>query len=493
MVHTAGRWAARPGLQRICLLWIGMVTLLAGTANAELAGLTTLDADAVFKTTAAPINFLAYSSSAIMSYGDAQYATWYGNNGNGTYQGMIARRRLHPVGNWEITTLPFSITSSGFADSRNSLSMGISPGDGRIHITWNLHDSKLYYLASEQNMVNPVGIARSWTSSRFNSPRNDLLGLVIENNIAYSYFVASPVGNLQMFYRVGSSVNGTLNLAEFNGSVPTNTSWTRLGQIASSTYGTYTTPSGKTSGPTDTRAFFMHGATYSTTNGKLHIYGTWREGNSSLQCSNTGVANHDTVYVNSADYGRTFRAASGLLISTTGQTTGTLTVDDASTIIDTLGPDYGLTNQESQVVDSKGAPFVLISYVPGRFTSCVTDFVANRTSYARNFLIRKVGTNAFNKTEIPFALNSSMRSQLVLDKSDNAYVVRPDFKILRATAASLYSDWTVLFNFADVSVYPFSEPTIDKSRAASDQILSILFQTPNGIQVADVAMKPKEV
>jgi hypothetical protein len=54
-------------------------------------------------------------------------------------------------------------------------------------------------------------------------------------------------------------------------------------------------------------------------------------------------------------------------------------------VIDPLTVDHGLINQESLTIDSSGTPHLIISYVPGRFTQCVSNFVAQRRSFGRHF------------------------------------------------------------------------------------------------------------
>jgi hypothetical protein len=68
---------------------------------------------------------------------------------------------------------------------------------------------------------------------------------------------------------------------------------------------------------------------------------------------------------------------------------------------------------------------VVISYVPGRFTPCVSDFVLQRLSSGRAFHLRREAQGGWRKVEIPLALNAFGRSQIVLDDADNAYVVLP--------------------------------------------------------------------
>ena len=141
-------------------------------------------------------------------------------------------------------------------------------------------------------------------------------------------------------------------------------------------------------------------------------------------------------------------------------------------------------------IDSTGTPHVIISYVPGRFTQCVSDFVAQRRSSGRAFHLTRNAQGQWRKIEIPVALNAFGRSQIVLDSADNAYVVLPFGRIVTASEASGWTDWTLRFDAATLGA--FGEVVIDRSRIASDGVLSILYQrsssgtTPSPIRVLDV-------
>jgi hypothetical protein len=91
--------------------------------------------------------------------------------------------------------------------------------------------------------------------------------------------------------------------------------------------------------------------------------------------------------------------------------------------------------------------------------------------------------------EIPVPLNAMGRSQLVLDAADNAYVVLPYGRIVTASKASGYTDWTVRFDAAGLNA--FGEVVVDRTRVESDGVLSIMYQrssggsTPSPIRVVD--------
>jgi hypothetical protein len=208
-------------------------------------------------------------------------------------------------------------------------------------------------------------------------------------------------------------------------------------------------------------------------------------------CNSGGITNHDTGYVYSTDRGRTWRSAAGTVVGATGSS-DLVAVTDTGLVVDFLNPDHSLMNQESQATDSASSPHAIISYVPGRFGQCTTNYVTDRTANGRAFHVRKNSAGAWTKTEIPVPLNSSQRTHLAFDKYDNAYAVFPYGRIAAASKSSGYTDWKVLFDGSTLNA--FGEVVVDDTRLAQDGVLSIMYQqtstgtTPSALHVIDFAL-----
>ncbi|GIG91278.1 BNR repeat-containing protein [Plantactinospora endophytica] len=450
----------------------GVLVVPPGPAVAAAPGVTRLgdtqlDASALyFVSYDGVVNNNSYADG-IVSHAGYQYAAWYTASRNA----VIARRQL-PSGAWQTVQLSHRLTTN---DSHNSISLGISPDDGRLHIAMDTHDSEIHYVRSEAGLVSAPA-SRTWVAGRFGAVQRSLDGVGL-GAMTYPQFRLAPGNRLQFNYRTGRSGNGTNELAEYDGST-----WRRLGRWSAAT-GSYSA-NGATS---TTRNMYLHGLTYGP-GGRLHAAFTWREGNSAITCNSGGLTNHDTGYVHSDDQGRTWRNNAGTLVGTTNS--GTLvSVSGPGLVVDPLPPNYGLINQESQDVDSTGNPHVVISYVPGRFTSCVTSYASARRANGRAFHLFRNSSGVWRKVELPVALNATGRSQIVLDAADNAYVVLPYGRIVTASRASGYTDWTLRFDGAGLSA--FGEVVVDRTRVESDGVLSILYQrassgsTPSPIRVVD--------
>ncbi|MBQ0851755.1 BNR repeat-containing protein [Streptomyces sp. BH-SS-21] len=452
---------------------------LAGTARAAApgpsvtrTGTTTLDSQAIFFVSYdGLVNNNSFQKNALLTYKGYQYAAWYTADRN-----AVIGRRVLGASTWSTVKVGHTLR---YDDSHNVISMGVSKTDGRLHLHMDSHSDGFTYVKSVAGLMdNPASL--TWTASRFGAPQSTLDGLTLTTQFTYPQFVSTPDGRLQLSYRVGVSGNGRNALAEYNG-----TSWTVLGEWSAST-GTYTSEHGSSG----VRNMYLHGIDYDR-NGRLHSFFTWREQNGAVMCNSGGLTNHDTGYVYSDDRGRTWRNNAGTVVGTTG-TSNTVAVTDSGLVIDALNPDHSLMNQESQATDSAGRPHAIISYVPGRFGQCTTNYVADRTANGRAFHVRKTAAGAWSKTEIPIALNSSQRTRLVLDKYDNAYAILPFGRIAAASAASGHTDWTTLFDGSGLDA--FGEVLVDETRIAQDGVLSVLYQvrstgtTPSALRVVDFAL-----
>ncbi|MDH6213774.1 BNR repeat-containing protein [Streptomyces pseudovenezuelae] len=417
------------------------------------------------------VNNNSFQKNGLFTYRGHQYAAWY----TATRHAVIARRPLGGA-SWSTFALSHTLKSD---DSHNVISMGVSKLDGRLHLNLDSHSDGFFYVKSIAGLLdNPTSTA--WTSAVLGPVQTSLDGLALTSQFTYPQFIATPEGRLQLSYRAGVSGNGRNALAEYDGS-----RWTALGEWTSST-GTYASAHGSSLA----RNMYLHGIDYDL-NGRLHAFFTWREQSASVMCDSGGITNHDTGYVHSTDRGRTWRNDAGAVVGKTGSS-DTVAVTGGGLVVDSLDPDHSLMNQESQATDSAGLPHAIISYVPGRFGQCTTNYVADRTAHGRAFHVRKNSAGTWQKTEIPVALASSQRTKLVLDRYDNAYAVFPHGRIAGASKASGYTDWTPLYDGADLNA--FGEVVIDETRVRADDVLSFMYQekssgtTPSALNVIDFAL-----
>jgi hypothetical protein len=95
--------------------------------------------------------------------------------------------------------------------------------------------------------------------------------------------------------------------------------------------------------------------------------------------------------------------------------------------------------------------------------------------------------------EIPFAVNGVGRSQIVMDSNDNVYVVLPFVRVVTASKASGWTDWTMAYDGVAQGLNAFGEVIVDRA-GVSNGVLSILYQvkssgtTPSPVRLLDVRL-----
>jgi hypothetical protein len=407
---------------------------------------------------------------ALVTYNGYQYAAWYTSDRSA----VVARRAMGST-SWQKAVLPHRLSVN---DSHNVISLGISPQDGTLHVAMDTHNTRLYYTKSVAGLASQPG-SHPWSAAVFGAVQRTLGGAEL-GNMTYPQFVVTPEGRLQFSYRTGGSGNGVNELAEY-----TSGSWRKLGAWSSAT-GNYTGPNGVVS---TTRNMYLHGLTYDK-RGRLHAAFTWREGNSRVLCNAGGLTNHDTGYVYSDDRGRTWRNGAGAVVGTTGGSR--VSISSPGVIADRLDPNHGLMNQEAQGTDSTNSPHVVISYVPGRYTQCVTNYAQQRTQNGRTFHLVRNADGSWTKHEILIPPGSTQRTKLVFDRNDNAYLIMPRGRIVSASKATGWTDWTLVLDRPSLNA--FGEVNVDTSRMAADGILSFQYQqrssgtTPSPIRVLDIRL-----
>ncbi|KOX15639.1 BNR repeat-containing protein [Nocardiopsis sp. NRRL B-16309] len=398
------------------------------------------------------VNNGSYQQSGILTHGDHQYAAWYTESRHA----VLARRHLDG-GEWSTVRLSHQLTVD---DSHNSISLGVSAEDGRLHVAMDTHNTPVHYTRSAAGLLDG---GAPWSANSFEPIGRDLAGLDI-GSITYPRFVTTPDDGLQLAFRTGGSGDGTLELAEYEGG-----DWAHLGAW-SSPEGSY-----EANGAVSTsRNMYLHGIGYGD-DGRLHASFTWREtaAGGDILCHPGGLSNHDTGYVYSDDEGRTWHTDDGSVAAVTG-TSHRVSVDTPGHVVDPLPLNYALMNQESQAVDNAGRPHVLISYRPGRFGHCSNDFVRDRRNEGYVFHVHQDSAGQWHKMEIPERLQAFGRSRLVMTEDDTAYVVMPFGRIMAATAASGWTDWTMVHDGSGID--SFGEVLVDESRVAAEGVLSILYQ-----------------
>lgn len=417
----------RTQLEKIVTLIL--IQIIASAASAEISATKT--GDSVVDSQALTIvggfgqaiNGLSFQQDAVLTYGEYQYVGYY----DGNRQVCLARRKC-PEGPWQI--IRFKDYNFKSNDAHNTISIGICPKDGTIHISFDHHGHPLHYRVSQKNAANDPESA-DWNASLFGPIKSEIeKGKPIR--ITYPRFWQTPDGGLQFCYRQGGSGNGDRMLVDYNSETGT---WGNTRQI-DSRKGRYTDHIGTSR----SRCSYPNGYTYGPS-GNLHATWVWRE--------HSQGANHDLVYVYSEDCGRTWFNNDGVKLNELPN------VNSPDITVVKLDRRYGLMNTHSQEVDSQGRMHVVLYHCTDQSLKDVGSKPGEQRwgpENARRYLhYWRDKKGKWHSRQLPGI--AGHRPKIFADLKDNLYVIystssqgtiSSDLVIQAASAKSKWTDWQVI-------------------------------------------------
>jgi BNR repeat-containing family member len=381
------------------------------------------------------MNGESFQQDGITTHNGWQYAAYW----DSARHAVLARRQL-PLGSWQ--KIIFSDYTTTANDSHNVICIGISRGDGVIHLAFDMHDASLKYRKSATGLATTPS-AQTWSTARFGAVQDNLNGPPLAA-LTYPAFINAPGGKLQLAIRVGASGSGNEALFEYDKG-----NWASLGTFIN--------------GVSSSVNAYLFGIDYDAA-GRLHTTWTWRD-------TPDASTNHDLMYAFSDDQGRTWKNNSGNSVAKSGGTP--LTPSTSGIRVWTIAKNRGLINQESQVLDSHGVVHVVASHLPDSAPSNANFNAARETVVIHHYFRSTNGV--WTRQQTPF-LERLSRADVGVDAENNLYVVSGDSKTFKlhvetASAASNWTDWT--WRYTSSPVY-FSDPLLDHTRILSDGKLSVI-------------------
>lgn len=424
-----------------CILGLAVGVLFVADGHAQLTVETATSG--AYNTN---INGVSFQQDALVTYNGYQYLVYWSLNRH-----VALGRKALPDGTWET----FELTDYQFqtSDAHYDISLGISPRDGSLHLSFDQWSSEFRYRKSVNGVAsNPQNFA--WNRQLFGEVRNNLNGAALTPT-TYPRFVTSPSGKLLLLLRHGISGTGDSFLYEYDGSTG---QWTTLGKLMDGL-------------ATDVSAYF-NGIHYDK-NGRLHASWTWRE-------TPDAASNHDLHYIYSDDEGRTWFNNAGQHIATVGSRP--INENTSGIKIWDVGQNRGLINQEAQAVDAQGRISLLMSHMRDNAPS-LTDFrEARLRSYVYHYMRDLNGQ--WSRRELPGSSFSYDRNKIAVDAGNNLYAIINRDGIYRATPQNNWNDWQLLQPLTDQSL--FAEVQLDRQRLQDQGILSfVTLATPGRMLVFD--------
>ncbi|KAK3936229.1 hypothetical protein QBC46DRAFT_395650 [Diplogelasinospora grovesii] len=402
------------------------------------------------------LNGNAFQQDAITSFNGWQYAAFYSpldpDVAAEPLYVHLARREL-PSGKWEVLT--FEDYPQTVDDGHNTVQIGICPGDGTIHLSYDHHCDVLRYRYSCRELAShPPRF--DWTSTHFTPTLDHLPGLPsTHKHFGYVTYPRFGTMDLDMFcsFRDGKAGLGNDHLYLYHGD-----------RGCFEYVGAHLT--GIQSNP------YVHGMDYR--NGRLHVTWVYRgfvhyEGwddpadtkHKQQAGPNSAANNHNICYAYSDDKGYTWKNGQGQVIADLRKG-GSITNDALGIVAFEIPKNSGLMNQEAQAVDQDGGVHVL-----------------NRDTVDGEYLWKHYYRSPDGTwSQRPLQrINGSRRGRLAISKHGDLYIMLPDslgptVSISRATKDTMYSTLEHMWTGHGFS----GEPLADITRLEHDNFLSLFMR-----------------
>ncbi|KAH7160527.1 hypothetical protein B0J13DRAFT_592746 [Dactylonectria estremocensis] len=399
------------------------------------------------------LNGNTFQQDAIVSFAGWQYAVFYSPKPNDPGHKVLfihlARRRL-PGGDWE--HIVFEDYKQTVDDGHNTVQMGICPGDGTIHLSYDHHCDNLKYKHSVKGLARKPEVF-SWAADLFSATVDQLPGLP---NADYHFEALTypRFGNLgeDMFF---SARNGQAGLGD------------DLLYVYRAATGSYEYVGKHLKGVKNNP--YVHGMDYRS--GKLHVtwvyrgfvyYEGWDDPPGTTHSQHAGPNgaenNYNICYAYSDDGGYTWKNGKEETIAHLRE--GESVAPDSPGIMAFDIPKRsGLMNQESQAVDHDGGVHVLNRRLVDGDIFWTRFYRAPSGQWTEN-------------TICPVPSNS--RGCIAVSKQGDVYMVLPNpstcsLRIYKSPSSSGFSRCSEVW----VGVGYVGEPLVDRQRFEEEGVLSI--------------------
>ena len=306
-----------------------------------------------------PPRFTGPMGAQAVSFNGYQYVVYYTGRDRSIpreeaySEVVVARRKLGSFA-WQRAKLPgYKVTSD---DAHNRQTIGVSGGDGRVHISFDHHArAQMNYAATAPGVAtNPASVR--WDDSVFTyapnlggDPKEKLI-------VTYPAFKAFPGGNLVIYFRTGGSYGGDMRLGKYDAAAGT---WGKVHTV-SSRRGTY-------KGLKTSRGPYLANGMQVGGDGALHAAWVFRE----KPCDYTTASrseifcNHGLYYAKSMDEGRTWLRADGSQIADT-EAGEAISIDNINGPVIEVPKGLGPSNPSitSTVDQVNGDMHVLLKHLP---------------------------------------------------------------------------------------------------------------------------------
>lgn len=298
-----------------------------------------------------------FNANSMVSYGAYQYSAYWdaADVTTGDIYLKVTRRKLsdNSLQSVRLDGTGGAITEAlaNVNDGHNTVILGISPKDGRVHMSFSAHSAPHHYIKSSSGCMTQTtfssGTCTFTSSSSQASPTT-------EDRLTYPQYFNDADGDLYMGYRHRSSDNSDYYLNKYNN----NGTWTSMGMVF---HGYNAGQDWDADGPAGPIGNSTHRGIYPWSwrfdvNDRLHVMWNWRE--SPQEAAGLSVQ-HDVYYAYSDDYGVTWKNNNATTVGTIDS--DPITVLDTSTMVLSVPGGYWL-GAGIMELDSNNQPHASIPY-----------------------------------------------------------------------------------------------------------------------------------
>jgi hypothetical protein len=416
-------------------------------------------------------NSASWDQEKIVSFGQFQYTAYWDSD----RVFVLVRRNLADNTVQTLRLPQFTLAND---DPHRNTCLGISPGDGRLHFSWDHHNNPLHYTRTRPGFLthSPKQIAAEDIEPEQSITENR----PIVSRVTYPRFLNDAQGNLLLWYRQGGSGNGENYLHRYRAEDGT---WSVVGKVFSSR-GTYAPWSNSQS-----RNAYFHDVLFDSKN-RLHATWVYRE------MSATWASNHDLHYAYSDDGGETWHDNAGRKIANTAKD-DPIELADAGIVVREIPVFSWIMNAGCMALDSKDRPHVMTFKLPSprkpdELRHSPPEEIFNDLRFV-HYWREDDGTWRGGEPIAETAEGKVTRGDIVFTADDTLYFFHPDrqeggFRCLAAQAADQWQQWrSSLLPGENVSSRDASKH--DRRRWAEEGILSLTAQFGQGFGIMDLRLQ----
>jgi hypothetical protein len=373
-------------------------------------------------------NWASFDQDKLVSFGDHQYTIYW----DADKVLVVVRRDLRSDAVQAFRLPQHTLTIAPTDGHRNTV-LGISPGDGRLHLSWDHHNNDLRYTKTRAGFLSDPPVTMS--PDDFEPAQPLVAGA--PQSVTYPRFFNDADDNLFLMYRSGGSGNGETVLSRYDAR---RGEWEILSRRLFGKAGTYAPWNNS-----PTRNAYFHDVLFDRNN-RLHVTWVYRE------VSGTWASNHDLHYAYSDDRGLTWMNNDGLKIA--DLPAGDPIVLDDPGIVAVEIPVYSwLMNACAMTLDSKNQPHVALyrmekPFVPEKLEHNPPASVNDRLTFYHYWRDAQGGWHTSGPLDVPdHSPTRVKRPNIVVDRGDTVYLYWPSPDGFRCHVARPEDGWTTWSTF----------------------------------------------